>query len=267
MQYIHQEKKISLIFRFLLLLAVCSVDISYASESNVLVVRGGELSITGESNNEQQLLLNGSKLRDGDGYSLSFEKKFTVGDNDVVLMMNNSGGIACPVQYFFVSVSPQGNAKVSPEFGTCSDQAEAYQTGLKIKVTMPVMDDENQKNANYVYKDETIFDEGEDIRTAVTYSQPAVKIEVYSKVNQIFKVTYIQVKVFSVVDEVVVNDIILNRGNCKIENIDILRNRPIIPKKLKFGESVSISFSAPCKKALQVDVITNQGSWMWTFND
>lgn len=247
---------------------------SEISENNALTVRGGELSIGGESN-DQKLFLNGSKLMDGNGYSLSFDKKFTIGDNDVVLMINNSGGTACPAQYFFVSVSPQGIAKLSPEFGTCSDLAEAIQTGLKIKVTMPVMDNEDEESANYVYKNETLFENGkeiflpseEDSETTVTYSQPAVKVETYNKINPIWHLEYILVKIFSVVDEVVINDVILNRGNCKIENIDVFSKRPIIPKNLKFGESVSVSFSAPCEKALQLDIITNQGNWTWTFND
>ncbi len=89
---------------------------------------------------------------------------------------------------------------------------------------------------------------------------PAVKVETYNKVNQLFGVKYIEVKVSSIVDEVVVEDIVVNRGNCKIQNINVMNRKPIIPKQLKFGESVSVSFSGPCE-ASQVDVETDQGSY------
>ncbi len=153
----------SLIFRASLFFTVCSFGVSYASEDNTLVVRGGKLTVVGESGSgEQKLLLNTKKLRDGDGFSLSFEQKYSVGDKDIILMMNNSGGTACPVQYFFVSVTSQGNAKLSPEFGTCSDIAKSAQNGSKITVTMPKMT--GRGNAKYVYENETIFENGKTIK-------------------------------------------------------------------------------------------------------
>lgn len=151
------------IFRLSLLLAVCSVGVSYASEDKNLTVRGGKLAVLGESGSgEQKLMLNGKKLRDGDGYSLSFEQKFTVGEKDVVLIMNNSGGTACPVHYFFISVSPQGNAKLSPEFGTCSDLAKPNQNGLQIIVNIPKMT--GLGNAKYIYENDILFENGKVIK-------------------------------------------------------------------------------------------------------
>jgi len=167
----------SLIFRVLLFLAILSFGVSYASENNTLTVRGGELTVVGESGSgEQQLLLNGKQLPDGDGFSLSFEQKYIVGDKDVVLMMNNSGGTACPVQYFFVSISLQGNAKLSPEFGTCSDLPEIAQKGLKITITMPKMT--GRGNAKYVYENETIFENGKAIKDTSLPLRPAEEGEV-----------------------------------------------------------------------------------------
>jgi hypothetical protein len=163
MQSISKEQRMAFILRVSLLLAVCSAGVSYASEDNNLTVRGGKLTVVGESGSgEQKLMLNGKKLRDGDGHSLSFEQKFTVGEKDVVLIINNSGGTACPVQYFFVSVSPQGNAKLSPEFGTCSDLAKPNQSGLKIAITMPKMS--GTGNAKYVYENDTVFENGRAIK-------------------------------------------------------------------------------------------------------
>lgn len=165
MKILFQEEKMSLIFKASLFFAVCSFGVSYASEDITLVVRGGKLTVVGESGSgEQKLLLNNKKLRDSDGFSLSFEQKYTVGDKDIILMMNNSGGTACPVQYFFVSVTTEGNAKLSPEFGTCSDLAKLAQNGSKIIVTMPKMT--GRGNAKYVYENDTIFENGKAIKDA-----------------------------------------------------------------------------------------------------
>lgn len=90
-------------------------------------------------------------------------------------------------------------------------------------------------------------------------SKPNVDIETYDKVNQLFGIKYVEVKVKSISDEVTVEDVIVNRGNCKIEK-NFLNGKSILPKQLKFGESVSVSFSGPCE-AVQVDVVTNDGSW------
>ena len=86
-------------------------------------------------------------------------------------------------------------------------------------------------------------------------SEPPVKIETFDKVNSIFGIKYVEVTVTGIADEVVVEDIIVNRGNCKRETVFAK-----LPKKLKFGESVSPTFAAPCI-ASEVSVITNDGDW------
>lgn len=96
----------------------------------------GVLAIVGESGN-QKLLFDSLVLRDQEDYLLSFVDKFAIGDGDVVLMMNVLGGMACPAQYFFVSIESQDQVNISREFGTCSDLAKAYQINGKIEVTMP----------------------------------------------------------------------------------------------------------------------------------
>lgn len=89
-------------------------------------------------------------------------------------------------------------------------------------------------------------------------SKPNVDIETRDKVNPLFGIAYVQVKAKALEDNVTVEDIIVSRGNCKIENVGLLSGKPILPKTLKFGESVSVAFSGPCE-ASQVDVITNKG--------
>ena len=95
-------------------------------------------------------------------------------------------------------------------------------------------------------------------------SKPNVSIETRDKVNPIFGIPFVQVKAKALEDNVIVKDIIVNRGNCKIENVGFVSNEPILPKKLKFGESVSVSFSGPCQ-ASQVDVVTNKGRWSQSY--
>lgn len=86
-------------------------------------------------------------------------------------------------------------------------------------------------------------------------SEPPVKIETFDKVNSLFGAKYVEVKVTGIADEVVVEDIIVNRGNCKRETLFAK-----LPKTLKFGQSVSPTFSAPCV-ASEVSVITSSGDW------
>lgn len=81
----------------------------------------GNLSVS----KDNVLLINGKKTQpivQGD-YSLYFEKQVSNGDKVGVLVANNTGGSACPVQFRWV-VLGQGSVNVSPEFGTCSDLAK-----------------------------------------------------------------------------------------------------------------------------------------------
>ena len=96
-------------------------------------------------------------------------------------------------------------------------------------------------------------------------SKPNVDIETRDKVNPIIGLPYVQVKAKAIEDNVIVEDIIVNRGNCKIENVALLTGKPILPKTLKFGESVSVAFSGPCQ-ASQVDVVTNKGRWTQSYS-
>ena len=88
-------------------------------------------------------------------------------------------------------------------------------------------------------------------------SEPPIKIESYDKTNPYnSSVKSVVVKITSKTDEVVIEDVITNRGNCKI--FPTFKKR--LPSKLTFGNSVEIRFAAPCTAA-QVDVVTDQGDW------
>lgn len=145
-------------------MTLCSLSATstFAADDNkAATVRGGRLSIVGETN-QPKLLLNGKTLLEPEAFGLDIVKTFPVGETDVVLVMNNSGGSACPVQYFFVTVTLQGTAKLSPEFGTCSDLAKPTQNGLSINVTMPKMTGRN--NAKYIYLNGTLTENGKLIK-------------------------------------------------------------------------------------------------------
>ena len=99
-------------------------------------------------------------------------------------------------------------------------------------------------------------------------SEPPIKIEASDNVG---------VKVFAIVDQLEVKDIIVNRGNCKMANGGQLgealfgKSLPAgqlgealfgksLPKSLKFGESILVVFTGPCEIA-EVEVETDQGVW------
>lgn len=131
------------------------VDVPIADS---ISLRGGELLVKGEAN-DMKLFLNDKMLRDGDGYMLSFEKQYAIGTKDIVLVMNNSGGSACPVLYFFVTATTQGVAKLTPEFGTCSDLAKAVKKGSRITVTMPEWNGGSRK-VKYIFENGVVSENG-----------------------------------------------------------------------------------------------------------
>lgn len=96
-------------------------------------------------------------------------------------------------------------------------------------------------------------------------AEPLIDIETYDRINKTFGVSYAEVKVTATTDKIEILDIIVNRGNCKNEDISkAMGFGETFPQNLSFGQSVSMSFSGPCN-AKQVDIITNLGDWTWTY--
>lgn len=89
-----------------------------------------------------------------------------------------------------------------------------------------------------------------------------VEISTWDRANPYHGLDSAEVEVKSRVDEITVEDIVVNRGNCTFENLEWSLNgtRAILPTTLAFGESVAVRFFPPCS-ASQVDVTTDQGSW------
>lgn len=95
-------------------------------------------------------------------------------------------------------------------------------------------------------------------------SKPNVEIETRNMTHSLFAMPYVTVKAKAIEDDVIVKDIIVNRGNCKLVDSSALGGRPTLPEKLKFGGTVTATFSPPCE-ASQVDIVTNKGSWSQTY--
>lgn len=65
------------------------------------------------------------------------------------------------------------------------------------------------------------------------------------------------VKITSIIDEVTVKDITLNRGNCKAET------RSPLPKTIKFGQSFN-AVSA-CQNLIEISLSTSKGDFDFSF--
>lgn len=68
-----------------------------------------------------------------------------------------------------------------------------------------------------------------------------------------------KVHVMSVADSIIINDITVNRGNCKVVNKNFVTNKPAFPVTLKYGQEMMV-FVGNCA-VIEVDVATSQGSW------
>ncbi|MCT7494497.1 hypothetical protein N5S93_02660 [Aliarcobacter cryaerophilus] len=68
---------------------------------------------------------------------------------------------------------------------------------------------------------------------------------------------FLKVDVTSKKDDVVLNNIIVNKGNCEMIKI----GGDLFPRNLKYGESIGYLFSANCN-VLQIEAVTNNGNWI-----
>jgi hypothetical protein len=114
------------------LVAVLLAVVSAAASAETISTRFGALKIGGEFANS--LWFKGHRLVRG-GNRLSEVQKFRMGATDVVLVQE-TGGTACPALYYFVSVSASG-AKATPAFGTCDELTKVTRKGNRILVSMP----------------------------------------------------------------------------------------------------------------------------------
>lgn len=116
-----------------LFLATAALLFSAATMAEDIPTRFGSLKI----NSEGTLLFKNRPFNpeiQGNN-SLSVIGTYQVDNRDLVLIQDN-GGTACPVQLYFVSVSTSG-AKATSAFGTCAEVGAIKNNYDSISVTMP----------------------------------------------------------------------------------------------------------------------------------
>lgn len=93
-------------------------------------------------------------------------------------------------------------------------------------------------------------------------SEPAVNVEVQTLTDRSFMggVTVPVVWFSAIADEVTVEDVIVNRGNCKMTAYAKSR----FPHTLLYGQKADAGFTAGCSVS-EVEIVTNEGSWTFNF--
>ncbi|OHD95371.1 MAG: hypothetical protein A2019_04275 [Sulfurimonas sp. GWF2_37_8] len=90
-------------------------------------------------------------------------------------------------------------------------------------------------------------------------SKPPIKTQVEQKYNQYYNFYYPEIIITSVVDNLTINDVIVNKGNCKYskETLALHNGRgvavPLLPSELTFGKQLEISLDKSCK-VLKIDL-------------
>lgn len=84
--------------------------------------------------------------------------------------------------------------------------------------------------------------------------QTGIEHKYYSSTNMSYD--YYTVRITSISDNVIINDVIANRGNTKHELISLV-NYPIT---MKFGGYITIYYKIPLK---EIEVQTNTGNWVF----
>lgn len=94
---------------------------------------------------------------------------------------------------------------------------------------------------------------------ACSSGEPQVNVQAYEVQNSIV------VKVTSKADEITIEDMQVNRGNCKVKKYAEAMNKGLtFPRTLRFGEAYEYYYHRPCELT-EVEVITDLGDWTWSF--
>lgn len=111
---------------------------SFAAES-VDKTRYGQVQVKVSPDSGQETLYFNHKMvlpKIEGNNGLSVEGIYQLHMDDVVLVQD-IGGSGCPVQLYFVKISPKQKLTVSPAFGSCSDLIKVTAKPDQIVVTMP----------------------------------------------------------------------------------------------------------------------------------
>lgn len=102
---------------------------------------------------------------------------------------------------------------------------------------------------------------------ALAEPTPTIKVETSNQVHPA-GTRYVTVVVTSLDDSIKVEDIDVNRGNCRIDNkkfMSSVNKETILPATLRYGQSVKVNFYNNCV-ASEVVVTTDKGGWRYTYH-
>ncbi|SET69144.1 hypothetical protein [Kosakonia radicincitans] len=102
---------------------------------------------------------------------------------------------------------------------------------------------------------------------ALAEPAPPIKVETSNHVHPA-GTRYVTVVVTSLDDSINVENVDVNRGNCRIDNQKYLSSKnkeTILPVTLRYGQSVSVNFYNNCV-ASEVVVTTDKGGWRYTYH-
>ena len=94
-------------------------------------------------------------------FFLIIKENFTYKDGNAILLMNGSGGTACPALYRLVILAPN-YIKQTPEFGNCSDLPKVTIEDNKLKLAFPNF--KSAKKSIYLYDGNELTENGRQLK-------------------------------------------------------------------------------------------------------
>ena len=98
-----------------------------------------------------------------------------------------------------------------------------------------------------------------DFLGACSDAEPQVSIEVWEHSTRHTNGTYFVVEITSLEDQVAVEDMIVNRGNCDYSETTPYSRKPYLPTDLNYGESIELKVYDDCSLT-EIEVVTDGGS-------
>jgi len=89
-------------------------------------------------------------------------------------------------------------------------------------------------------------------------SDPDIEISIYEKHDPLFGIRYELLKIKAIEDDVTIEEVVANRGDCRLQKIKL-------PRKLSFGQSLSLG-AYECD-VIEVQVRTDSGTWTESYDD
>lgn len=99
---------------------------------------------------------------------------------------------------------------------------------------------------------------------ACSDAEPNFDIELYDKQNSFNGQPYAEVVITARADEVVIEDVIFNRGNCETRYQNVLTNQDVLPVTLRFGERAGVQSKIGCT-ASEIEIVSSEGAWVYEY--